>query len=1007
MTGADEAGRDDAFISYAREDAVFVQRLREALVSREKRVWVDLEDIPPTADWRAKVYAGIESSKAFVVVLSPASSASKVCGEELEHALELKKRLVPLVFSRVDPDSLRPELTAPNWISFEDDAGFDGSLATLVKALETDLAWLDAHARYTVLAGDWLRRDRDASLLLRGRDLAGAERWLAESASHHEAATDAQVDFILAGRRAAGRRRRLLFAAVVAALGVSIGLGVVALLQRNQAVDRESLARSQALAAAAVGQLDVDPELSVLLAREAVGVRATPQTVDALRRSLIASRVRVRLRDPGGLPVSKALFSPDGKRVLTVAGDSPPELVAGVWDARTGTRIRLLRARAGELSSVAVSPDGTHLVTWNADSRTAGVWSIAAGRQTAALHDERPFFDASFSADGRTLVTAGGGAAASLWRSSDGARLATFGSARGVAAPAAALSPDGSLVLAASGGRAWIWRASGGKPIATIKAGSEVRPVVAVRFSPDGGYFATEQAARFPEDRVQSRVRLWQTEGARQLAVLDTGAGFAGDLAFGPDDKLLVTAGPGESPHLWAVPGGSLVAVLAGHAGAVDSVAFSADGSRLVTASDDGTARVWDLRTHGSVAVLRGHAARVASAAFSPDGRRVLTAGDDGTARIWQIEEAGPILRGAPLGFGPGGRLVLTSTALGARGLLWDAATGRLHAVLSAAKHRVVAGAFSPDGSLVATGSGSVRISPRVVAYLAGEHAVRIWRTADGRPVAVLPTDSDVTNVAFSSDGKLLLAGGLDEVEVWQLPSGRLLRRLRAAHGAAAELEASFSFDGSRMLTVGEPDGVRVWATAKGRPLRLMADSSSVVQASFDHEARLVVGTGGDASWARLWDAASGKIRRVLLRGGATGTAFSPDGGLVAAGSEDGTARVWSTVDGRLVSVLAGHTGSVDVVAFSPDGRLVVTSGRDGTSRLWEASTGENIAVYDTPSAGFSPDGSLVETPSPRSVQLLPCETCGPVHDLLALAGRRVTRGLTCEERRVFLGRRC
>ena len=57
--GSAVVGRPDLFISYAREDSAFVHQLDEALEEREKVVWVDWQDIRPSADWRAKIEAGI------------------------------------------------------------------------------------------------------------------------------------------------------------------------------------------------------------------------------------------------------------------------------------------------------------------------------------------------------------------------------------------------------------------------------------------------------------------------------------------------------------------------------------------------------------------------------------------------------------------------------------------------------------------------------------------------------------------------------------------------------------------------------------------------------------------------------------------------------------------------------------------------------------------------------------------------------------------------------------
>jgi hypothetical protein len=64
--------RPDVFVSYSRQDKPFVEgRLLPALAARGKDVWIDLEDIPPAADWRERIWDGIGAARAFVFVLSP------------------------------------------------------------------------------------------------------------------------------------------------------------------------------------------------------------------------------------------------------------------------------------------------------------------------------------------------------------------------------------------------------------------------------------------------------------------------------------------------------------------------------------------------------------------------------------------------------------------------------------------------------------------------------------------------------------------------------------------------------------------------------------------------------------------------------------------------------------------------------------------------------------------------------------------------------------------------
>jgi len=66
----------DAFISYARSDRDFADRLRSALTDRGRTVWFDEDDIAPGEVWNERISSAIESSDAFVIILSPDSVSS-------------------------------------------------------------------------------------------------------------------------------------------------------------------------------------------------------------------------------------------------------------------------------------------------------------------------------------------------------------------------------------------------------------------------------------------------------------------------------------------------------------------------------------------------------------------------------------------------------------------------------------------------------------------------------------------------------------------------------------------------------------------------------------------------------------------------------------------------------------------------------------------------------------------------------------------------------------------
>lgn len=160
----------DLFVSYSRKDREFVLRLNQALEKRDYDVWVDLEDIPPTANWMEEVRSGIERSDAYVFVISPDSVASRVCQQELSHAVEHNKRLVPIVYREVNPDTVSEPLRSRNWIFFGDGDGFDEGFQELVDAFHTDLDWLHEHTRLLTRAIEWDKSGRDSSFVLRGSD---------------------------------------------------------------------------------------------------------------------------------------------------------------------------------------------------------------------------------------------------------------------------------------------------------------------------------------------------------------------------------------------------------------------------------------------------------------------------------------------------------------------------------------------------------------------------------------------------------------------------------------------------------------------------------------------------------------------------------------------------------------------------------------------------------------------------------------------------------------------
>jgi WD40 repeat protein len=541
-------------------------------------------------------------------------------------------------------------------------------------------------------------------------------------------------------------------------------------------------------------------------------------------------------------------------------------------------------------------------------------------------------------------------------------------------------------------------------------------------------------------------------------------AGVRG-VAFAPDGKTFASVGD-HLPRLWDAATGKELRRFVGHESAVNCVLFFPGGKTLVTGGADGTIRVWDIATGKELRRIVNPTKGVTALALAPDGKTLASGGRNGDQNIylWETTSA-KLLRSWPahaadvwvLAFSPDGKTLVSGGESNGQlingtfvsrpndtygAAAWDPATanklyeiGQLVRVLvrptpgrkddpdekdappprpryenHTDPERVAALAVSADGKLLATGG----YDPPHECW-----TVRLWDAATGKEYRLDDGKSDAKAIAFSPDGKLLVAQDEQDLVFWDVARRRRLNPRPAAGRLKVPLEKvplekspaeprtpdlpgdplpaprppgvlppgvgfsgvwslAFSPDGKALAAGLAGDDVKLWDVVPGpagKPPRLTerfeprGHQWRINTVAVSPDGRLAF-TGEEGPGGRLWEVATGKEVRTFAGGWwyPRCAAFSPDGKTVATGHRMGVVYLWDPATGKRLGKLEGHMHEVVAVAFVGDGKTLVSHGIGSDLIFWDTATGKEIRKLDDRTKGFglrpalSPDGRLIGT---------------------------------------------
>lgn len=903
----------DVFISYRRIDVDFVKQFVDALKDDGKEVWVDWEDLPPGgAEFTEDIRRGIEGADSFICVLSPDYMESPYCVDlELGYAVELHKKIIPVVFREFDDVLIPPGISHINWIYFIPHAGqentFEDSIERVIEAIEVDFGYVRDHTRLLQRAREWEDNDQKSSYLLTGDEVTEAESWLAQSVLKRPIATVTHHRFVQASRQWENQKTRRNLSIAIFVTILSVVLAAFALIQRQNAIEQRGIAEEQR--AIAVDERN----------------RAEEQkSLSDSRRLAVQSRValgdgKVDLSLLLSLEAIESAFTLEAVGSLVTVLEDNPYLETYLYD------------HPGQLTALAYHPTEPILIT-GAEDGSLAIWDMTDVPEVVADAPEADYevWDIDYHPNGEQFAVALSDGSIEIYSGNGEEQLDVIENAHDGIITSLTYSPDGEQFVTTSyDNNVKVWRTDSFEAVILKIDDVETTHtdwILDADYSPDGG-----QLAVITWDNV---LQIWdlntQTLAFEPLQLSSESANFSLTTTWSPDGRFILMGDVlGNIRFVDASTGMLLDLVLSRHSDHVREIVYSPTGEFFASVSHDSTIYLWNA-SNGQPIIdepIIVHSNHVNGVTFSPDGSQMITVGDDGRAVLFDMTRPDLL-----------GELVLTHESEIYEVIYLADGTGIISAGL--------------DGNIyltdTATNESSVLFDPDI-----------------GR-ITALALSSDESQLALASDAGMM--------QIWDFATYEPLTDAFSAHGATI-FSLALNPDSTLLASAGDSGNILIWEidrllAGETAQLETLSDHEDGVFDVAWHPTQAILASASRDDTLRLWNTETWETIEVLEghSDDVQTIAFHPSGEILVSGSRDKDIIVWyidSILSGEdvIAELLGSHDDWVLSLAFSPDGEYLVSGGRDDAINLWDNFSlqriGEPLIHHDSWvwAVDVSPDG--------------------------------------------------